>query len=81
MALKITITVGADRFEADGEFVPDDAFLKVVETWTRALGPPPDQDDIDALANQLRSQNDALAGTVREHPVTPAGNNILDSPG
>jgi hypothetical protein len=68
MALKINIKVGDDFFEVEGDFTFDDqGLLLIVEAWTRALGPEPQQADLDALAEKSNAQSDVLDAAVKAH--------------
>jgi hypothetical protein len=67
MPLTIKFTVGQDTFEAEGDFTFDDGLLSVVQAWARAIGPAPEQSDLDALAARAESQNQQLADAVAAH--------------
>jgi hypothetical protein len=82
MALKINIKVGDDFFEVEGDFTFDEGFLSIVEAWTRALGPSPQQADLDALADKSNAQSDVLDAAVKAHqPVITKTANKTPFPG
>lgn len=65
MPLTIKFTVGSDTFEVNGDFTVDEGILSVVNAWTRAIGPTPGQDDLDAIAARSESQSQQLADAVQ----------------
>lgn len=71
MPMKLTIKVGADSIEADGDLQITPEVVELTKEWVKAL-PPQDQREaqakIDDLTARARSQNDALEGTVGSHP-------------
>jgi hypothetical protein len=74
MALKIKLTAGEDTFEVEGDFTFDPQFLSIVQAWSRAIGPAPEQSALDAIAAQSESQSDALDAAVQAHqPVRSSG--------
>jgi hypothetical protein len=66
MPLTIKFSVGQDTFEAEGDFTFDEGLLSVVQAWSRAIGPSPQQDDVDALTRTLKDQNDQLEQAVTD---------------
>jgi hypothetical protein len=74
MAIKIKLTAGEDTFEVEGDFTFDEQFLSIVHAWSRAIGPAPEQDTIDAIAAQSESQSAELDAAVQAHqPVISPG--------
>jgi hypothetical protein len=71
MPLTIKFTAGQDTFEAEGDFTFDEGLLAVVQAWSRAIGPAPEQSDLDALTARAESQTSDLDAAVQAHqPIT-----------
>jgi hypothetical protein len=64
MAIKVKLTAGEDTFEVEGDFTFDEQFLSIVQAWARAIGPAPEQSDLDALAARSESQTSELESAV-----------------
>lgn len=64
MPLKLTIKVGADSIDADGDFTIDEQVVNLTKEWVLALPPQPTrevQEQIDALADKANAANEELA--------------------
>lgn len=72
MPMKLTVKVGSDSIEAEGDFTIDQQVVELTKEWVKAL-PPTDQREaqaqIDALTARSKSQNDTLADTVAGHEI------------
>lgn len=66
MPLKLEITVGDDEFHAEGDFTMADA-VPALKEWGRLIGLPPGQEDIAALTDRLKANNDTLTAIVNAH--------------
>ena len=66
MALKLTVSVGPDKFEVEGDFDLPDA-VPALTQWGRLIGLAPGQAEVDELTQRLKSNNDALSTTVSTH--------------
>ena len=76
MPLKLTLRFGSTAvLELDGDATIDENLVKLAEAIVRALPSPEDQDAqgvVDALAAQVKAQNDALATAVEGATPAPA---------
>ena len=67
MPLKLEITVGPDKFTADGDFTIE-TVVPAIKEWGRLIGLPAGQEEIDVLTDRLKQNNDALQTVVNQTP-------------
>ena len=71
MALKVSIKLGCNLFEVDGDFAFDEGFTTAFKTWVNAISETPGQ--LDSLADRLENQNTQLQAAVEANDVpTPS---------
>lgn len=76
MPLKIELSVGADKFTADGDFTMADV-VPAINEWGRLIGLPPGQDDIDRTAGKVSDSAEQLRSAVETS--TPAAPSLKDA--
>lgn len=68
MPLKVSIKLGDDVFEAEGDFSFDDGFSAVFRQWINAIDETPGQ--LESIADTINTQSDALDAAVRANTPT-----------
>lgn len=71
MPLKLTITLGANSFTAEGDFQFDEAFAMTLRAWLNAQQDRDAGETLETLTTRLKTANDTEAATVAAN--TPQG--------
>lgn len=66
--MQLTLNIGSNAFAAAGDDVTGDTILPALRLWLNAQQPGSDAEKLDALTQQLKRQNDALAAAVQGVP-------------
>jgi hypothetical protein len=69
MAIKMHITLGADTFDAEGDFALDEGFAAALRAWINARGDDTGE-QLEQLAETIERGTDDLASAVAA--TTPA---------
>lgn len=71
--MKVTLTLGANRFDVEGEFTFDAGFLNVVRLWMNAQQPGADAEMLEALTDRLKQANDTAEAVITANTPTFEG--------
>jgi len=71
MPLKLSITLGANTFTADGDFAFDEGLAAALRAWINAQQAGDPAETLDAITARLKAANDTEAATVAAN--TPQG--------
>ena len=67
MPLTVQLVVGGDSFKAEGDFTIE-SVVPAIKEWGRLIGLAPQQEDIDSITEQLKTNNDALQTVITNTP-------------
>lgn len=66
--MKVTITLGGNSFEADGDFLFDEGFTDALRSWINAQGG--EGGKVEDMTARLRGANDRQAAAVTANTPT-----------
>ena len=69
--MKVSLTLGPNTFDVEGEFILDDGFAAVLRAWINAQQDDGAGERIEQLTERLKAANDAEAATVAANTPTP----------